>query len=413
MKKFLGTEGQLFTGAYGQKARSRSSLQQQTRLSRKGSAYAIAFVGFCSFLNLYATQPLLPLFTQIFHRSKVEVSLTVSATTIAVALSAPWAGVLADRIGRKQVIVPALLLLSLFTGLTATASGLDALVFWRFMQGLLMATVFAVSIAYVSEEWAGAGVGAAMAIYVTGNVLGGFSGRVLSGFIADLCGWRWAFVMLSGLTLLGAIASGLGLPSSRNFTAKKDIRSSLRAMALHLQNPRLIAAYAVGFNILFSNVALFTYVNFYLSAPPFNLNTIALGLVFCVYLLGVVITPIAGRWIERLGYRRSLLMAIGMICVGLSITLMPHLWLVITGLAISASGIFICQSVTTSYVGTTARESRSAATGLYVSAYYVGGSLGAVLPGFFWSLGEWTACVLLILAVQAGTVAVAIVHWQK
>ncbi|MBW4658188.1 MAG: MFS transporter [Drouetiella hepatica Uher 2000/2452] len=385
----------------------------KTSLPGKRSAYAIAFVGFCSFLNLYATQPLLPLFTQIFHASEVEVSLTVSATTIAVALSAPWAGVLADRMGRKRMIVPALLLLSLFTGLTATATGLDALLGWRFMQGLLMAAVFAVSIAYVSEEWAGAGVGAAMAIYVTGNVLGGFSGRVLSGFVTDTLGWRWAFVLLSGLTLLGAIASWLWLPSSRNFTGKKNIRSSLQAMALHLRNPHLIAAYAVGFNILFSSVAIFTYVNFYLSAAPFNLNTVALGLVFCVYLLGVVITPIAGRWIERLGYRRSLMLAIGMICVGISITLIPQLWMVIVGLAVSASGIFVCQSVTTSYVGTTARESRSAATGLYVSAYYVGGSLGAVLPGFFWNLGQWKACVLLILAIQGMTAGVAIASWKK
>jgi len=138
-----------------------------------------------------------------------------------------------------------------------------------------------------------------------------------------------------------------------------------------------------------------------------------LGLVFCVYLLGVVITPIAGRWIERLGYRRSLMLAIGMICVGICITLIPQLWLVIIGLAISASGIFVCQSVTISYVGTTARESRSAATGLYVSAYYVGGSLGAVLPGFFWSLGQWTVCVLLILAIQGMTAGVAIAYWKK
>lgn len=249
-------------------------------------AIAIAFVGFCSFLNLYAPQPLLPLFTQVFHASKVEVSLTISVTTAAVALSAPWAGVLADMLGRKRMIVPALLILSILTGLTATASGLHTLIAWRFMQGLLMAVVFAVSIAYVSEEWAGAGVGAAMAIYVTGNVLGGFSGRVLSGLVADAFGWRWVFVVLSSLTLLGALVSWAWLPRSRHFTGKKNMQSSVRAMGIHLRNPRLMAAYAVGFNILFSSVAIFTYVNFYLSVPPFNLNTIALGLVFCVYQVG-------------------------------------------------------------------------------------------------------------------------------
>lgn len=378
-----------------------------------GAAIATALVGFCAFLNLYSPQPLLPLFTQIFHASKVEASLTVSATTTAVALSAPWVGAFADILGRKRLIVPALLILSLLTGLASTASGLHTIIFWRFLQGLMMAVIFAVSIAYVSEEWTGAGVGAAMAIYVTGNLMGGFSGRVLSGLVADAFGWRWAFIVLSGLTLLGGLVSWAWLPASQQFTAKRDFSASMRAMGVHLRNPHLIAAYAVGFNILFSGVAIFNYVNFYLSAPPFNLNTIALGFVFCVYLFGVVVTPIAGRWIGRLGYRVSLMMAIATVCLGALLTLIPTLWIVIVGLGVCASGISICQSITTSYVGTTATEARSSATGLYVSIYYIGGSFGSVLPGFFWSVGQWTGCVVLVLGVQALTAASAIAYWKR
>lgn len=94
-----------------------------------GAAIATALVGFCAFLNLYSPQPLLPLFTQVFHASKVEASLTVSATTTAVALSAPWVGAFADILGRKRLIVPALLILSLLTGLASTASGLHSIIF--------------------------------------------------------------------------------------------------------------------------------------------------------------------------------------------------------------------------------------------------------------------------------------------
>jgi MFS family permease len=60
--------------------------------------------------------------------STVEVSLTVSATTIAVALAAPFIGLLADLVGRKQIIVAAVLGLSVPTFLAATASGLDSLI---------------------------------------------------------------------------------------------------------------------------------------------------------------------------------------------------------------------------------------------------------------------------------------------
>jgi predicted MFS family arabinose efflux permease len=384
-----------------------------TWLQHHRRSLAIALVGFCSFLNLYTPQPLLPLFTQIFHASKVEVSLTVSATTIAVALSAPWVGLLADNIGRKRIIVPALLLLTIPTLLAATAPTLHMLILWRFMQGLLMAAIFAVSIAYVSEEFAGVGVGSAMAVYITGNVVGGFAGRFISGLVADTLGWRWVFVVLGCLPLLGGIVSWAWLPASRQFTRKHDLGSSIRAMGRHIRNPQLIATYAVGFNVLFSMAALFTYVNFYLSAPPFHLSSAALGSVFCVYLFGVVITPIAGQWIERLGYRLSLMMAIATICVGALLTLIPTLSLVIVGLAISACGVFICQSIATSYVGTTAKDARSSATGLYVASYYMGGSLGAILPGFVWAIGQWNACVVLVLAIQLVTAYLASTFWTS
>ena len=136
----------------------------------------------CAFLDLYATQPLLPTLEHQFNVSKAGASLTVSVSTAAVALAAPFVGLAADRLGRKRVIVPAMFVLAIPTMLAATAHTLSALVAWRFLQGLVMPAVFAVMIAYVTEEFAGRGVGAAMAALVTGNVLGGFSGRVMPGW---------------------------------------------------------------------------------------------------------------------------------------------------------------------------------------------------------------------------------------
>jgi MFS transporter, YNFM family, putative membrane transport protein len=388
--------------------------QQIINLSQSNkSVLAVALAGFSAFLHLYSTQSLLPYFTKLFHASKVEVSLSVSATTIAVALSAPFIGLLADLVGRKQIIVGAVLGLSVPTFLVATASGLDSLIGWRFVQGLFMPAIFAVTMAYISEEWQSRKVGSVMSVYVTGNILGGVLGRFLAGIIAVHFSWRGAFVVLGCLNFATGALIWAWLPRAQNFKRQQNIGTSVAAITKHLRNPPLLAAYAVGFNVLFSNVSTFTYVNFYLAAAPFHLNTVALGSIFFVYLLGVIVTPIAGKWLDRLGYRLVLAAAILTSSLGLLLTLIPQLWLVIIGLAICSSGVFVCQSAAKSYVGITAGQARSSATGLYVACFYLGGSMGAIVPGFVWSFGGWNACVALIIAVQILTATIALCYWNR
>jgi len=272
----------------------------------------VGLAGFAAFLELYATQGMLPFLSREFGVTPLAASATVSATTMAVALSAPLAGVLSDRLGRKRVLLFAAFALVIPTLLAATAHGLRALIWWRAAQGLCLPAIFAVTVAYVGEECgasgngaATAGVGRAMASYVTGNIVGGVLGRFVSAFVTDRLGWRDAFVVLAGLNLLVAIALSLTLPASRRFKAEPSSRSALRELTSHLKSPRLWAGYAVGFNILFSIVGTFTYVGFYLARPPFNLGTVWLGAIFFVYLTGAIATPLAGRVLDRLGARRS------------------------------------------------------------------------------------------------------------
>src|SRR5215471_13565970 len=177
---------------------------------------AVVFAGFCAFLALFAPQPLLPMLAHTFAVSPARISLVVTASTLAVALSAPLAGFVADRFGRKRVIVPAAFLLAVPTLLAATATSYGQLIFWRFLQGIFTPGIFAVIIAYINEEWE-MGAGAATAAYVTGTVLGGFSGRALAALVASHTSWRWAFVMLGTLNLLGAMAIWAWLPAGKHF----------------------------------------------------------------------------------------------------------------------------------------------------------------------------------------------------
>lgn len=377
--------------------------------SQRKRLFAVVLAGFCAFLDLYAPQPMLPLLASLFHVSPALASLTVSLSTLAVALAAPFAGVVADRFGRKQVIVPATLLVALPTLAAATAQTFPQLLFWRTLQGVFTPGIFAVTVAYINEEWR-ENTGAAMAAYVTGTVLGGFTGRFLSAAVSMRWSWQLAFVLLGVLNLAGAAAIHLWLPPGRKPSAPRH--SNATQVLRHLRNPRLAATYAAGFCVLFTMVAAFTYVNFHLARPPFSLNTTQLGLVFGVYLIGAAVTPSAGRWIDRLGHRRAVTIALSIGLAGSALTLAPSLAAVMAGLTLSCTGVFIAQSTASSYIGHVALEGKGVAVGLYVLFYYLGGSAGAAFPGVLWSHGGWAGCVALIAAVQLATMAITRRYWN-
>lgn len=371
------------------------------------STIALLVAGVCTFLDVYATQSLLPFLRRFYGASEIEVSLTISATTFAIALAAPFVGAMAEAVGRKRVIVPAMFGLSIPTFLAATAPSLKLLIFWRFAQGLFVPGIIAVIMAYIGEEWAPSAVGTAMAAYIAGTVLGGFLGRLVPGIVTSHWQWRASFLVLGGLNLLGAALVQRLLPKAVHFK-RKPTRETLRDILSHLRNPRLIAAFNLGFAMLFSLVGTFTYVNFYLAAAPFHLTSAQLGTVFAVYLLGVLITPAAGRFMDRVGFRPTAYVFASMMATGLLMTLIQRLPVIIAGLAIFSSGVFIAQAAATVQVGRVAGRARSAAAGLYVTFYYAGGSLGAIVPAWAWRSHAWPGVIVVLLGATAVTFALAL-----
>ena len=378
---------------------------------------AVTLAGIAAFFNLYATQPLLPLFVQIFHASKSEVGRTVSAATLGVALSAPFCGALAERVGRRKVIVLAIFLLALPTILAATADGLAQLVLWRFLQGIVMPGIFGVTIAYIAEEWPRHRVPQVMSIYVSGTVLGGFLGRIFTGVAATHHlipfiepSWRNGFVAIGGFDIVFGFLLWRWLPPDSPPTGIAGDRGSF---ARHLRNPQLLATFAVGFNVLFTLTATFTYVTFYLAAPPFGFSPAQLSAIFMVYLVGLLVTPIGGIWISRVGSRAALIASVVAGIGGVLLTLVPRLPFILLGLVICSSGVFTCQSASTTYIQREAQSGgRASAAGLYVMFYYIGGSVAGVLPGMLWQYGQWKACVALIVCVQLLTLAIAGGIWK-
>jgi YNFM family putative membrane transporter len=373
-------------------------------------AFPIVVAGFSAFLDLYATQPLLPFLAHTFHASSFAVSLTVTAPTLAVAFAAPIAGRIADRVGLRHTIVASAFALAIATALASTAVTLPQLIFWRFVQGLVSPGIFSIAIAYIHEEWPAARAGSATAAYVGGTVVGGFVGRALMGVLTNAMTWQAAFAILSVLNFAAAGVIWWRLPREHE-GAHVVHASATRAVAAHVRNRQLLATYAIGFCILCAQIATFTYVTFHLAAPPFGLSTAALGWIFVTYLLGAVVTPVAGAWIDRYGLRTAFIVAAGLGIGSVALTLAPSLTVILAGLALFGTSVFITQAVASSHVAVNAAEGRGLAIGLYATCYYVGGSVGSAVPAFFWSGGGWPACVAFVVVVQAAMLSIAALLW--
>jgi predicted MFS family arabinose efflux permease len=154
-------------------------------------------------------------------------------------------------------------------------------------------------------------------------------------------------------------------------------------------------------------------VNFVLAAPPFNLSPTLLGAIFVTYLAGGAAVLGLGRAVAWLGRRTLVIAAIGIWMCGALLTLAPSLPVIILGLAVAASGGFIVQATSTGYVALTAESGRTSAVGFYATTYYIGGSVGAVLPGLTWSTGGWPAVVAMAIAMLALMAATVAVFWRR
>lgn len=367
---------------------------------------ALFLCGCAAFLNLYATQSILATFAAQFHISAKDAGWSITVTTLAVAITAPFVSRLTGRFQQRTVITVAALLLAVPALMTAYADSFAEVLVWRFVEGMLIPVVFATSVAYIGDRWSGGTVTEVTSLYVAGTVLGGFAGRFVTGVVTQYVGWREAFELLAVLSLMVGGFIQFLLPANR------PPSEQVKAFSSGVLHKPLLAAYAVGFCVLFSQVAAFTYAGLYLGLPPFNLGPAALGTLYMVFLLALVVIPIAGRLSKARPHAELLAVAAVLGVSGSALTLAPSLWCIVVGLALSSTGVFLAQAAANAFISATAGNNKSGAVGVYLTCYYLGGSCGAIVPALTWERWGWAGCVALIIGFQLLTLLIALTGWK-
>jgi YNFM family putative membrane transporter len=371
---------------------------------------ALFLGGFSTFSLLYCVQPLLPEFVSTFHVSPAESALALSLTTGMLALAIMAAGALSQALGRRGMMFGSMALAALLNVAAGLAPVWGLLLLARACEGVVLGGVPAVAMAYVGEEMEPHDLGSAMGLYVAGTAFGGMMGRVGMGVLTELGSWRWALAMIGLLDFAAAVAFIVLLPRSRHFVRQPGFNPQLHLAAWggHLRNLGLLKIFALGFAAMAVFVTVFNYAGFRLKAAPYSLTQTQSSLIFLAYGLGIIASPIAGRFADRHDRRIPLLAGFFAMVAGVGFTLCQPLLLFAAGIALVTLGFFIVHSVASGGVGRLAGATKGHATSLYLLFYYAGASLVGSAGGFFWQHGGWTGVAILAGAVALTGAAVGL-----
>jgi len=369
---------------------------------------ALFSAGLATFALLYSVQPILPVMSQQFGVSPATSSLSLSISTGLMALGLLVTGPLSDAIGRKSVMVTALMLAAICTLISATMTSWHGILIMRGLMGLSLSGVAAVGMTYLSEEIDARVVAFSMGLYISGNSIGGMSGRLLSGVLTDLFSWRIAVAVIGCFSLASALMFWKILPASRHFRPiTLRPRNLLINFRLHWRDPGLPWLFAEGFLLMGAFVTLFNYIGYRLLDAPWHLSQAVVGLLSVVYLTGSWSSPKAGALTSRIGRGPVMLGATAIMLLGLLVTAFNSLWLILPGMMLFTAGFFAAHAVASGWIGPRARRARGQASSLYLFSYYVGSSVAGTLGGLFWHNFGWGGITLFISVLLILALAVA------
>ncbi|KFX14145.1 membrane protein [Pectobacterium atrosepticum] len=366
---------------------------------------ALFSAGLATFALLYCVQPLLPVLSQDFGISPATSSLSLSVSTVMLAFGLLFTGPLSDTIGRKNVMAVSLMLAAICTIICAFMTSWNGILIMRAMIGLSLSGVAAVAMSYLSEEIHPSVLAFSMGLYISGNSIGGMSGRLVSGVLTDYFPWRVAIGAIGILALIAAITFWRILPESRHFRpGSLRPKTLLLNSKLHWRDAGLPLLFLEGFLLMGAFVTLFNYIGYRLLAPPYLISQAVVGLLSVVYLTGSYSSPKAGALTSRYGRGPVLSISILLMLIGLGITALSPLFAIFGGMMLFTAGFFAAHSVASSWIGQRARRAKGQASSMYLFSYYLGSSLAGTLGGFFWHSFGWMGitvflATLLLLAL--------------
>lgn len=376
------------------------------RAARRCGLIITTFSASVAFTTMYSTQPVLPQIGAEFHVAPAQAGLTLLAVTFALAFASLGAGRIADTIGTRRMMLICGSLLTVLSAAVPLAPTFWSLVALRAAQGLTVPGITVAGLAYLHNELPASWRGRVSGFYIAANTIGGLVGRLGVGLTVEALGWRGSLGLVAAWVAMGTLLLAATPAPQRRADAFDPRLRGARAPSLAVVIRKLWWAPLIGGTVFFPFLTIFSYSPYRLEGPPFRLSPTIASLIYLVYLLGAVASPIAGNVSDRVGRRPTIQVSLVVASVGLALTLINLLALTALGLALVCIGSLMAHVVANASVSEAANplgaQTRATALSLYTLGFYLGGGLGAIVPGLALVRFGWSGVIALCALVVAG-----------
>lgn len=370
--------------------------------------------GLSVFAQLYLFQPMLSELTSTFEITPVMSSLSVSLSTIGMAVGLLIFAFKADSVPRDRLMGFTLITSSLLTILSAFAWNFPVLLILNFLKGIVLSGVSAVALAYLSEEVSVSVIGLSISLYLSGNTIGGMAGRVAGTLLSGWSDWRHAAAVIGAVCLLLGIVFVWKIPQSSNFhPSPVNMKEKIGQMRRFLGEVSFLGMYLVAALVMGAFVSVYNYLSFILESPQFGLPHYVVAMIFMMYTVGVAGSILTGKLSDK--YKPAMLLqgSLMLMIIGLSFLLVMQLWAIVIGLGILTFAFFSAHTMASRIVSINARQAKSSATSLYWLFYYAGSSIAGSLTGVILSKYGWDLFVWVIISLVAVAFILSVVATEK
>lgn len=369
-------------------------LRENAGLSR-GLLYALATIAGLSVANLYYNQPLLHVMGPDLGCGEAQTARIALLTQVGYALGLFFIVPLADLYNRRRIITADLGLLVI--ALLAMALAPTVGVAWGASVVIGICSVVPqifvpLAAQYSTPEEKGRNVG----IVVSGLLTGILASRVVSGAVGELWGWRTMYYVAAGLMVLSAgVMLRVLPPSESNF--RGSYGALMRSLVSLLRTYPALRVYALRAGLAFGSfMGLWSVLAFRMARAPFFAGSDEVGALGLCGVAGALTASFIGRLTGRIGVRR--LSVVGalmhLVAWGLFFIADDTYAGLIAGILVLDIGMQCVQLGNQTRMFALCPSASNRMNTIFMTAYFIGGSLGTFVSGSAWVAGGWPGVVL-------------------